>query len=257
MSTLERAIAIAAQAHAGQLDKGGAPYILHPLRVMQRQASEEAQIVGVLHDLIERGAGGWTLTRLAQEGFAAAVLAALDAVSRREGEDEVQCALRAAADPLGRAVKLAELADNCDLSRIAAPTDDDRARAEKCREAIELIEVLGRVAGDPDVDATPALDLPDKVQIRYQRFERGYSDLGAYVDANGALVLDGCDAGGGVKGFSGDWDYEYTLTVPAAHRDRVLLQLVKEKVLSDDNASLHAFREWLQAHGIESTFWSY
>ena len=61
MSTLERAIAIAAQAHAGQLDKGGAPYILHPLRVMQRQASEEAQVVGVLHDLIERGAGGWTL----------------------------------------------------------------------------------------------------------------------------------------------------------------------------------------------------
>ena len=257
MSTLERAIAIAAQAHAGQLDKGGAPYVLHPLRVMQKQTSEEARIVGVLHDVIERGGSEWTLTRLAQEGFAAVVLAALDAVSRRGGEDEMKAALRAAADPLGKAVKLAELADNCDLSRIAAPTDDDRARAEKCREAIELIEVLGRVAGDSYVDATPAVDLPDKVQIRYERFERGYRELAACVDAGGELVLDGCDAGDDVKRWSGDWDYEYTLTVPAAHRDRVLLQLVKEKVLSDDTASVHTFKAWLQAHGIESTFWSY
>jgi hypothetical protein len=152
--------------------------------------------------------------------------------------------------------KLAELADNCDLSRIAAPTDDDRARAEKCHEAIELIEVVGRLAGG-GAAATPAVDLPDKVQIRYERFERGYRELAAYVDAGGALVLDGCDAGDDVRRWSGDWDYEYTLTVPAAHRDRVLLQLVKEKVLSDDKASVHTFKEWLQAHNIESTFWSY
>ena len=256
MSTLERAIAIAAQAHAGQLDKGGAPFVLHPLRVMQKQATEEARVVAALHDVIERGAGGWTLARLGDEGFPAAVLAALEAVSRREGEDEVQCALRAAADPLGKAVKLAELADNCDLSRIAAPTDDDRARAERCREAIELIEVVGRLAGGAAA-ATPPVDLPDKVRIRYQRFERGYRELDAYVDAEGALVLDGCDAGDDVKDWNGDWDYEYTLTVPAAHRDRVLLQLVKEKVLSDDKASVHAFTAWLQTHGIESTFWSY
>jgi hypothetical protein len=256
MSTLERAIAIAAQAHAGQLDKGGAPYVLHPLRVMQRQVTEEALVVAALHDVIERGAGGWTLALLGDEGFPAAVLAALDAVSRRDGEDDVQCALRAATDPLGKAVKLAELADNCDLSRIAAPTDEDRARAEKCREAIELIEVVCRLAGG-GTTATPAVDLPDKVQIRYERFERGYRELATYVDAGGALVLDGCDAGDDVKGWSGDWDYEYTLTVPAAHRDRVLLQLVKEKVLSDDKASVHVFRDWLQAHNIESSFWSY
>ena len=97
MSTLERAIAIAAQAHAGQLDKGGAPYVLHPLRVMQKQTCEEARIVGALHDVIERGGSDWTLTRLAQEGFAAVVLGALDAVSRRGGENEMKAALRAAA----------------------------------------------------------------------------------------------------------------------------------------------------------------
>jgi len=255
MGTLERAIAIATQAHAGQLDKGGAPYVLHPLRVMQKQTSEEARIVAVLHDVLERGPG-WTPARLAQEGFAAPVLAALAAVCRREGEDEVQATLRAAADPLALSVKLAELADNCDLSRIAAPSDDDRARAQKCRDAIDLIEVLGRIAGGEEA-ARPAVDLPDKVRIRHERFERGYSELEAHVDAEGALVLDGCDAGDDVKQWSGDWDYEYTLTVPAAHRDRVLLQLVKEKVLSDDKASVHAFKDWLQAHNIECTFWSY
>ncbi len=53
MSSLERAIALAAQAHAGQVDKGGAPYILHPLRVMLRLTHPEARIVAVLHDVLE------------------------------------------------------------------------------------------------------------------------------------------------------------------------------------------------------------
>ena len=53
MSMLDRAIEIAVQAHSGQLDKGGAPYILHPLRVMLRMATEEERIVAVLHDVVE------------------------------------------------------------------------------------------------------------------------------------------------------------------------------------------------------------
>jgi len=53
MATLEKAIELAAQAHAGQRDKGGCCYVLHPLRVMMRQQSEEAMIVAVLHDTVE------------------------------------------------------------------------------------------------------------------------------------------------------------------------------------------------------------
>ncbi len=53
MSTLERAITIAATAHAGQIDKAGAPYILHPLRVMLRVTTEAERITAVLHDVIE------------------------------------------------------------------------------------------------------------------------------------------------------------------------------------------------------------
>lgn len=118
MSTLERAIAVAARAHEGQYDKGGAAYILHPLRVMMRVSTPEQRIVAVLHDVIEDTP--LTLSDLAREGFALKILAALLALSRREGEPYQDFVVRLGEDPLARTVKLADLADNSDLSRILA-----------------------------------------------------------------------------------------------------------------------------------------
>lgn len=140
MSTLERAIAIAAEAHRGQTDKAGAPYILHPLRVMLRLRGADERIVGVLHDLIEDT--DWTLERLRSEGFSPAVIDGVDAVTRRDGENYEAFVLRAGRDPLGRRVKLADLQDNSDLSRIPEPTAKDRERLERYRRAIELLENL-------------------------------------------------------------------------------------------------------------------
>ncbi len=137
MRTLEHAIALAASAHEGQVDKAGAPYILHPLRVMLRVASTEERIVAVLHDVIEDC--GWSLDRLRAEGFSEAVIAALDSVTRRDGESYEAFVLRAAANPIGRRVKIADLEDNCDLSRITNPTERDRERVEKYRRALRLI----------------------------------------------------------------------------------------------------------------------
>ena len=125
MGTLERAIVIAANGHAGAVDKGGAPYILHPLRMMLNLTSTD-----------ERIGEGWTLDRLRQEGFADHIIAALDLVTKRDGEDYEAFARRAAANPIGRRVKLADLADNCDLSRISSPTEKDYQRLEKYRRAI-------------------------------------------------------------------------------------------------------------------------
>ena len=76
MATLEKAIEIAARAHAGQVDKAGQPYILHPIRVMLRMGSEAERITGVLHDVIEDS--DVTLEDLRDEGFDAAILEALD-----------------------------------------------------------------------------------------------------------------------------------------------------------------------------------
>lgn len=145
MSTLERAISIAAEAHAGQVDKAGAPYIFHPLRVMLSLTTEEERIVGVLHDVIEDCAG-WSLERLADEGFSEDVLEALASVTKQPHEEDDYNAfiLRAATNPIGRRVKLADLEDNMDLSRITHPTERDLARVAKYRSAHAVL--LGKGA---------------------------------------------------------------------------------------------------------------
>jgi (p)ppGpp synthase/HD superfamily hydrolase len=137
MSTLERAIAIAVEAHAGQVDKAGAPYILHPLRVMLAQRTNDARIVAVLHDVVEDC--GVTFDELKAEGFSDVVVHALQSVTRGDGESYEDFVARAASNPIGREVKLADLADNSDLSRIASPTEGDLRRAEKYARAVEMI----------------------------------------------------------------------------------------------------------------------
>ncbi|NYH12590.1 HD domain-containing protein [Pseudomonas moraviensis] len=132
--TLERAIAIAATAHAGQVDKGGAPYILHPLKVMLRMSSLEERIVAVLHDVVEDC--GISLEDLRKEGFSEAVLSAIESVTKVPGESYEDFVERAAQNPIGRVVKLADLEENSDLSRIASPSWEDLERIEKYRRAI-------------------------------------------------------------------------------------------------------------------------
>jgi len=132
--TLERAIAIAATAHAGQVDKGGAPYILHPLKVMLRMSSLEERIVAVLHDVVEDC--GISLEDLRKKGFSEEVLSAIESVTKVPGESYEDFVERAAQNPIGRVVKLADLEENSDLSRIASPSWEDLERIEKYRRAI-------------------------------------------------------------------------------------------------------------------------
>lgn len=137
--TLERAIALAAEAHAGQVDKVGTPYILHPLRVMQAQNTVDAMIVAVFHDVVE-DCKGWSFERLAAEGFTTDMIEALRSVTKVEGEAYEDFVRRAAANPIGRAVKIADLRDNLDISRIAQLTERDMARVNKYKRAIQLIQ---------------------------------------------------------------------------------------------------------------------
>ena len=129
MSTLERAIEIAAAAHAGQTDKAGQPYILHPLRVMLRVNTDVERMAAVLHDVVEDTPV--TLERLTSEGFPPSVVAAVEALTKRDGETREDAARRAVRDSIARNVKLADNAENLDLSRIAKPTEKDYARLEE------------------------------------------------------------------------------------------------------------------------------
>ena len=138
MSTLERAIVIAAKAHAGQKDKGGQTYILHPLRLMLQMRTEDERMTAVLHDVVEDS--DWTLEQLRSEGFSEAVGQAVDALTERKDESYEALVQRAVGDPIARVVKIADIRDNMDLSRIPNPTEKDHERLDKYRRALVILE---------------------------------------------------------------------------------------------------------------------
>jgi (p)ppGpp synthase/HD superfamily hydrolase len=142
MNTVEHAIALAARAHEGQLDKAGVPYIFHPIRVMLRMTTDDERIAAVLHDVVEDS--GWTLDSLAAEGFNRIVIDAVDALTKRPGEDYEAFVLRASVNAIARKVKLADLADNSDPARSADHTETGRARLEKYRRAAEVLREIDR-----------------------------------------------------------------------------------------------------------------
>ena len=131
---LDKAITIAAQAHLGQKDRTGAPYILHPLKMMFRLESEVEMIVAVLHDVVEDNPD-WDFDRLRQEGFSEEIIEALDHVTRREGESYESFVERSAQNALARRVKVADLEDNMDIKRLKALSDRDQARLARYHKA--------------------------------------------------------------------------------------------------------------------------
>jgi len=137
---IERALRIALTAHAGQTDKGGAPYILHPLRVMFAvgTADLELAIIAVLHDVVEDSET--TLADLKGKDFPARVTDALALLAHKRHEPYMEYVARLAGNPDARAVKLADLADNLDESRLAGnPTEQDLKRLDKYRRAREFL----------------------------------------------------------------------------------------------------------------------
>lgn len=112
---LTRAIVMAATAHNGQTDKGGEPYILHPLRVMLACRTEEQRIVAVLHDAVEDA--GLDLCLISRQ-FGSDVGNAVNALTRRVGEAYETFINRCALDPIALEVKLHDLTDNMDTSRL-------------------------------------------------------------------------------------------------------------------------------------------
>lgn len=137
MPTLENAIALAATAHAGQIDKAGQPYILHPLRVMLSVQTLHERMAAVLHDVVEDTAV--TLDDLARAGYPEPVLNAVEALTKRPGESRLDAATRAKRNPIARIVKLADNAENMDLSRIDNPTEKDFSRLREYEQVRQFL----------------------------------------------------------------------------------------------------------------------
>lgn len=129
MPSLDNAIGIAIQAHANHLDKGGEPYILHPLRVMLKMKTEHDRIVAVLHDTVE---DSWiTLENLRSLGYNDEIVDAIDHLTRRKKETYDEFIERVYENKTATRVKIADLQDNMDLGRLKDVHEVDVRRNEK------------------------------------------------------------------------------------------------------------------------------
>ena len=142
MSTLQRAIEIATEAHKGQFDKAGRDYIEHPLHVMEMGKTEEEKIVGVLHDVVEDTP--WTFEALEAEGFAPEIIAALKCVTKvSENENYDDFIERVKKNPLAVAVKINDLSYNMDIRRLPYLSDKDIKRLKK------YLKAYKKLTGEP------------------------------------------------------------------------------------------------------------
>lgn len=135
----QRAVEIAAKAHEGQKDKGGNPYISHPLAVAQSVDTTELKIVAVLHDVLEDSS--ITAQDLLAEGFSQDLVEAVCVLTHNKSDplsyEDYICLVRQ--NPIARVVKIADIHHNLDLSRIPAPSECDYRRCEKYKRALDYL----------------------------------------------------------------------------------------------------------------------
>ncbi|QDX93723.1 HD domain-containing protein [Brevibacillus laterosporus] len=138
MNMAVEAVLLATKAHANQQDKGGQPYILHPLRVMMYMSSDEARAVAVLHDVLEDT--DVTADDLRETGFPKEVVEAVMILTKNPKENYDSYIIKVKQNQLARAVKIADIKDNLDVTRIPEPTEADLARIEKYKRALKELE---------------------------------------------------------------------------------------------------------------------
>ncbi|WP_371381704.1 HD domain-containing protein [Sporomusa aerivorans] len=128
-SIVQVALKLATIAHSGQIDKGGKPYILHPISVAKIVETEEEKTVALLHDVIEDTPV--TLEELRENGLPESVVVAVDVLTKRPGVEYGDYIQRVKQNPIALTVKIADMIHNMDLSRIQSPSAKDYARIEK------------------------------------------------------------------------------------------------------------------------------
>jgi (p)ppGpp synthase/HD superfamily hydrolase len=140
-SVLETSIALAVEAHKGQVDKAGRPYILHPLRLMSRMTTDDERIVAVLHDVVEDT--DVTFDELRELGMPEKAISALELLTHRQSdgtdEDYFSYIKGIIQNPIARAVKLADLGDNLDVCRLSKITERDARRLDKYLQARRIL----------------------------------------------------------------------------------------------------------------------
>lgn len=141
-NVLAIAIAFASEKHKNQTDKGGHPYILHPLRMMMRlrTSDEELMAIAVLHDVVEDC--GVTYGELLDIGMTPRVVLGVRLLTRQRGETYEQFIERLSGNHDALRVKREDLRDNSDLTRLKGVTEKDVTRMNKYMVAFKRVEQL-------------------------------------------------------------------------------------------------------------------
>lgn len=133
----KKAMKLAFEAHKGQVDKTGLPYIFHPFHLAEQMEDETTTVCALLHDVVEDT--DCTLDRLSELGFSREVTDALALLTHDKAVPYMDYVRRIKENPVASAVKLADLRHNSDLSRLDAVDDEALARVEKYRQAIAIL----------------------------------------------------------------------------------------------------------------------
>ena len=134
----KQAMKLCFAAHRNQLDKGGLPYVFHPFHLAEQMKDELSTVVALLHDVVEDTA--YTLNDLREMGYPNEVIEALQLMTHDPAVPYMEYVACIKADPIAKAVKLADLRHNSDLTRLDNPDEKALARARKYQDAIKLLE---------------------------------------------------------------------------------------------------------------------
>lgn len=135
---LGKALEIAKNAHKGQVDKAGEPYIMHPITVACSMDTFDGVIVALLHDVVEDS--GYTFEDLERYGFSDEIISALKLLTHEKGVPYMEYIKQVKGNDLARKVKMADLSHNMDLSRLPKITEKDEKRLEKYKAALEFLK---------------------------------------------------------------------------------------------------------------------
>lgn len=132
------ALRLCFEAHRDQEDKSGMPYVFHPFHLAEQMTDEDTTVVALLHDVIEDT--DYTTDDLRRLGFSERVVDAVALMTHAEGVPYMDYVAKIKENPIARAVKLADLRHNSDMSRLDEITPYALKRAEKYAAAIRLLE---------------------------------------------------------------------------------------------------------------------
>ena len=134
----KKAMKFCFKAHKDQVDKSGMPYVFHPFHVAEQMTAEATTIVALLHDVVEDT--DYTLEDIAAEGFGKEILEAVALMTHEDDVPYLDYVAKLKENPIARAVKLADLAHNSDLSRIGEIDEETKQRLEKYKKARAILE---------------------------------------------------------------------------------------------------------------------